>query len=451
MLVTLLVMLVVLGVVIFVHELGHFMAAKWFGVQVLRFSIGFGPPILSWQRGETEYWIASIPLGGYVKMAGMEEEGDPTGRLEGGAASVPIDPARTLESKPVWARLIVMVAGVTMNVLLAFLIHTGINAVAAPEPAMLPIDSVAVDSLSPEASALAQLKPGDRIVAINGDTVRSLRDFQQAIEEGPDTLRLRQDASAEPLIVPLPADRAERRAAFQAISFRLPPTVSILIPGDPAHRAGLKPGDQVLSVNGDTVASWSELVSMIRRSAGDSLQMAVRRGEQRLEVTVVPKEHTERGPDGVERTYGLIGANPNPPIVYVPQPLGTAVIEGARETAVRAGMVVVFLSRLFTGGVSVREVGGPVLIAQLSGQAAQLGLVTLLGFVAFISLNLAVLNLLPIPVLDGGHVMFLLFEAVRGKPVSQKVRLRLTQAGFAFIVALMVLAFSNDVLRNISR
>ena len=451
MLLTIVVMIVVLGVVIFVHELGHFMAAKALGVQVLRFSIGFGPPIVSWRRGETEYWIASIPLGGYVKMAGFEEEGDPTSRLEGGAGAVPIDPARTLESKPVWARLIVMVAGVTMNILLAYVIHTGINATAAPEAAMLPIDSVAVDSLPPGARDLARLEPGALIVRINGDSVRSLREFEQAIATGSDTLRLHVAGQAEPLVVAVPEGEEERRAAFNAINFRVPPIVSILIPGDPAHRAGLKPGDQVLSINGDTVISWSELVSIIRRSTGDSLRMAVGRGNERVVVTVVPKEHTERGPDGEERTYGLIGAQPNPPIVYVPQPLGTAIVEGARETAARTGMVVVFLSRLFTGGVSLREVGGPVLIAQLSGQAARLGLVTLLGFVAFISLNLAVLNMLPIPVLDGGHVMFLLIEAIRGKPVSQNVRLRLTQVGFAFIVALMVLALSNDVLRNIAR
>jgi regulator of sigma E protease len=446
---TILVVVVVLGLVIFVHELGHFLAAKALGVQVLRFSIGFGPPLVRWRRGETEYWIASAPLGGYVKMAGFEEE-ELTGRLEGGAASVPIDPARTLESKPVWARLIVMLAGVTMNVVLAYVIHTGINATAAPEPAMLPVDSVATDSLPESARDLVALGGGGFVLRINGDTLRTLRDFQQWITRGPDTLRLDVAGRIEPLVITLPHEPRERAAVWRAIEPQLPPTVSLLIPGDPAHRAGLQPGDVILRIGADSVESWSRLVAIIRRSAGDSLRLAVRRGEERLEIVVVPKLHTERGPDGRERSFGLIGANPNPPMVYVAQPIGRAIVEGFGETVERTGAVVVFLGRLITGQVSVREVGGPVLIAQLSGQAARLGVVTLLSFVAFISLNLAVLNLLPIPVLDGGHVMFLLLEAV-GKPLSLKVRLRLTQVGFVILVALMILALSNDLLRNITR
>jgi regulator of sigma E protease len=176
------------------------------------------------------------------------------------------------------------------------------------------------------------------------------------------------------------------------------------------------------------------------------------RGEQRLTITVVPKVHTEDATaDQPAQEYGLIGANPNPPVVYVRQPLGRAAVDGLRETAERTALVAVFLKRLVTSEVSLREVGGPVLIAQLSGQAAQLGVVALLSFVAFISLNLAVLNLLPIPVLDGGHVMFLLIEAVRGKPLSVAVRLRLSQVGFVILMALMVLAVSNDVIRNLSR
>jgi regulator of sigma E protease len=166
----------------------------------------------------------------------------------------------------------------------------------------------------------------------------------------------------------------------------------------------------------------------------------------------VPRLHTQPGLDGApEQQYGLIGANPNPPVVQIPQPFGRAVIEGARETAARTALVVVFLKRLITREVSFREVGGPVLIAQLSGQAAQLGMLTLLSFIAFISLNLAVLNLLPIPVLDGGHIVFLLVEAVRGKPVGLGVRLRLTQIGFILLLALMVLAVSNDVFRLFGR
>lgn len=451
MLLTIVVLIVVLGLVIFVHELGHFAAAKAVGVQVLRFSIGFGPPILSWRRGETEYWIASVPLGGYVKMAGLEWE-EATDRLEGGPAAVPIDPARTLESKPVWARLLVMVAGVTMNVVLAYALYAGINTFAAPQPAMMPIDTVAVDSLPPAARSLAALRPGDLVTRINGDTVRTWVEFARRITGGPDTLRLAVAGRPAPVVLALPRDPEVRRAAWEAIQPRLPPAVGLLIPGDPAHRAGIAAGDVVLRVGADSIVSWSHLVAVVRRSAGDSLRFIVRRGDRRLELTVVPRLQTEPASDTApERSYGLIGANANPPVVYVAQPLGRAAVMALGETAARTGLVVVFLKRLVTREVSLREVGGPVLIAQLSGQAARLGVVTLLSFVAFISLNLAVLNMLPIPVLDGGHVVFLLVEAVRGKPVSVAVRLRLTQIGFVILVALMVLAISNDVLRNLPR
>ena len=451
MLTQVVVMVLVLGVVIFVHELGHFIAAKAVGVQVLRFSIGFGPPILSWRRGETEYWIASIPLGGYVKMAGLEEEGDPTARLEGGPGVVPIDPTRTLESKPVWARLIVMVAGVTMNVVLAYVIHTGINATGAPETAMLPVDSVASDRLPPEARGLAALRPGDVVVRINGDTLATLREFERWLLEGPDTLRLELAGRIEPLVVELPGDREAREAATRAIVPRLPSTISIVIPGEPAHRAGLQPGDAILKVNGDTVRSWSQLVTTIRGSGGDSLRLQVLRRDRRFEVTVVPRQRTEQGLGDSTETNWRIGANANPPLVYVAQPIDRAIVEGFRITAERTGAVVAFLGKLVTGQVSAREVGGVVLIAQLTGQAAKLGIVQLLSFVAFISLNLAVINLLPIPVLDGGHVMFLLIEGIRGKPVTLAVRLRLTQVGFVLLLTLMVLAISNDVLRNLGR
>lgn len=447
---SILVVIVVLGIVIFVHELGHFVAAKAVGVQVLRFSIGFGPPILSWRRGETEYWLAWIPLGGYVKMAGLEEEGDPTARLEGGPAAVPIDPSRTLESKPVWARLIVMLAGVTMNVVLAFVISAGVNAVGAPQLAMIPVDSVTVDSLPPGTADLAGLRRGDLVERINGDTLRTLDDLRRWIVQGPDTLRLDIAGRSERLVVGLPRGAAERSRAFDAIDFSIPPILSFVPPGEPAHRAGLRPGDMILRVNGDTVPSWGELVRIITGSGGDSLRLDVQRGDTSLQVTVVPTFRAVREL-GETAPRWLIGANANPPVVHVSLPIGQAIVSAFLNTAERTATVVVFLGKLVTGQVSMREVGGPVLIAQLSGQAARLGIVTFMTFLAWISLNLAVLNLLPIPVLDGGHVMFLLAEAIRGRPVSLAVRMRLTQVGFVVLIGLMILALSNDVLRNVGR
>src|SRR5882762_1328886 len=188
-LVSLLSLVIVLGVLISVHEFGHFIVAKAVGIQVLRFSLGFGRPLISWRRGETEYWISWIPLGGYVKMAGLEEEGM-VGELEGGKAEAAIDPARAFDHKPLWARMAVILAGVTMNLFLAFVIYTGLTAVAGEQRfTMTPVDSVDVTRLPSGAEALGTLHRGDRIVRINGDSLQTWDDFVEKILSGPEELR----------------------------------------------------------------------------------------------------------------------------------------------------------------------------------------------------------------------------------------------------------------------
>ena len=189
MLLTIVSLIVVLGVLISVHEFGHFIVAKAVGIQVLRFSLGFGRPVIQWRRGETEYWISWIPLGGYVKMAGLEDEGM-VGELEGGKADVAIDPARAFDRQPLWARMAVILAGVTMNLFLAFVIYTGLIAVAGvPRAAMIPIDSVDVASLPRGADALASLRRGDRIVRLNGDSLKAWDDLEEKILAGREALR----------------------------------------------------------------------------------------------------------------------------------------------------------------------------------------------------------------------------------------------------------------------
>jgi regulator of sigma E protease len=444
---TLVAFIVVIGILILVHEAGHFFAAKAVGIQVLRFSLGFGPPLLKAKRGETEYWLCAIPLGGYVKMAGLEEEGI-AGELEGGKAEVAVDPARAFDRKPIWARLLVMVAGVAMNVVLAFVLYTGVSvALGSPELATTRVDSVNTARLPVGAEALASLRFGDRITRVNGDTVRTWNDFARGVLRARDSLRIDIAGRAEPLAMALP-DSLDRRTAAQAIGPLLPPRIGIIEPGRPAARAGLLPDDLVLRANGDTVRSWNELVRAIRSAPGSPLRFDVDRRGQRLGVEVVPDSQTETDPDTRRlRVYGQIGAYPNTPTLYVRESFGGAVQSGVRQTAVAAGTIVVFLKQLFTGERSVRELGGPILIGQISGQVARLGLDTFLMFLAFFSVQLAVLNILPIPVLDGGHVVFLVAEAVRGKPVPLVWRIRLLNIGFWILVGIMLLALGNDVLR----
>jgi regulator of sigma E protease len=452
-LLTLAAVIVVLGVLIFVHEMGHFLAAKAVGIQVLRFSLGFGRPVLAWQRGETQYWISWIPLGGYVKMAGLEEE-PLAGRIEGGRASVPVDPARAFDRQPLWKRTVVIVAGVAMNVLFAFAVYAGIaGTVGSPELASTAIDSVTARALPPGAEALASLRFGDRILRVNGDTIRSWNALLDHLLTGPPEWRIEVAGRPEPLRVRLrDGGLAARQALAQALVRLDPPRLGILEPGRPAIRAGLKPGDVLLRADGDTLRSWSDVLHAVWRSPGRPLRLDVWREGQVLQITVVPEPRTETDPASPRpRLYGAIGAGQDPPTIHVREPLGRAVVAGFTETRARALLVLGFVKGLVLGRVSPREVGGPLLVGQISGQVARLGLDWFLTFMAFFSINLAVLNLLPIPILDGGQLMFLIAEAVRRKPLSAELRTRLTQLGFVLLLGIMILALTNDALRVLPR
>lgn len=445
----LLALIVTLGPLIFVHEMGHFVAAKVVGIQVLRFSLGFGRPLLQWRRGETEYWISWIPLGGYVKMAGLEEEGV-TGSLEGGKASVPVDPARAFDRQPVWKRTIVIVAGVTMNLVFAFLVYSGIAATAGtPELASTQIDSVNARRLPAGGEALASLKFGDQIVRVNKDTIRSWNALLDHVLRGPTTLEVEVAGRPEPIVVRLRDDGlAARQALAQALVRLDPPRLGILEPGRPAIRAGLRPGDLLLRVNGDTVRSWSDVLHVVWRSPKQPLEFDVLRDGKVLPVTVVPEEKTETDTTSPRpRVYGAIGAGQDPPTIHVRVPVGQAIISGVQETEGQVLLILGFLKGLVLHETSVREVGSIITVGQISGQVARLGLDWFLTFLAFFSVNLAILNLLPIPVLDGGQLMFLVAEAVRRKPLSLELRARLTQVGFVVLLVVMILALTNDVLR----
>ncbi len=449
MLLTIVSFAVMVGVLIFVHELGHFVAAKSLGIQVHRFSLGFGKPIVLVRRGETEYVISALPLGGYVKMAGLEEEGM-MGEVEGGKPSQPVDPARAFDRKPLWARIIVILAGVTMNVLLAYGVFVVRAAgVGLPVSAATQVDSVDAADLPTGAESLASLHFGDRLLRINGDSIQNWGDFESGVLHGPVETRI-EVADRAPLVVRLGDGSVhDRGRILGAIGPLVPPRLGILEPGRPGYRAGLRPGDLIVRANGDTIRSWSAAVAAIWHSPGRPLALDVLRGDSLLRVMVTPEVHRDSVALAPRpAVYGQIGVSQNPPVQHERVGPGRAVVQGWVYVWDGITSVLHGLQQLVLGKASLRQsLAGPIEIASVSGQVARLGVDWFLDLLALFSINLAVLNLLPIPVLDGGQLVFLLAEGVRRRPLSLELRLRLTQIGFVFLLGLMSLALLNGVFK----
>ena len=449
---------VTLGVLIFVHELGHFLAAKWAGIRVHRFAVGMGNPVrwLSFRKGDTEYAICWLPLGGYVKMATREEAGT-SSALEGSSpgdgtlpGEAPVREDEFFEAKPVWKRMIVIMAGVTMNVLFAWLAFTYLSAKTGEqlEPTTT-IGRVNTDSLPAGAEALAQLKVGDRIVLIDRDTVRSWEDVTTGLAAGSrDTVTLTL-ADGRVLDLPIhPAALSERyRASLALLPFR-PPVIGQILPGRPAEKVGLVSGDTVLAVDGDTITQWYDLVERIRQSPGRELTLRISGKSGMREVRLTPEAEREPQLGGGTLEVGKIGAGPLIALTSRPYTLPQAFGAGWHATRTASTQIFRTVQGLLSARISSREVGGPILIGQMAAQSARLGFDSLLALMALVSVNLAVLNLLPVPVLDGGQFVFLLAEGVLRRPLSLKLRERLTLVGLILIVMLMVLAFSNDFARN---
>lgn len=453
MLLTLAAFVIVVGVLIFVHEAGHFLAAKISGVQVLRFSLGFGRPLVHWRRGETEYMVCWIPLGGYVKMAGLEDEGA-MGEVEGGTSETPVDPARAFDKQGLPARIFIILAGVTMNAVFAWVLYTGLAATVGE--ARLPItrvDTVWSGLLPAGAESLGTLHRGDRIVAINAQPVTTWEDIQTGLRDGPDPLGVTVQGRAQPIVLRVPrTDIKARLSLAGALDPLIEPVIDNVAGGSPASRARFAVGDRVVSVDRDTIRSWGEFTQRIRAQPHRTLSVAVVRGGTTVVLSLTPERRLM--PDrqtGRDTAVGYAGLSPVQSFIHQQFGIGASVVEGWRATAASTAQVARIVAGLFTGSVSLRELGGPITIGQQAGQTARLGIPAFVEFMAFISLNLAVLNLLPIPILDGGQVVFLLAEAVRRKPLSVQVRLRLTQVGFYILLAIMALALSNDVIRLFTR
>jgi regulator of sigma E protease len=427
---TLIAFLFVLGVLIFVHELGHFLAARRHGVRVLVFSLGFGPKVLKVKRGDTEYCVSAIPLGGYVKMAGENPEDPRSGQPD------------EFLSKTKWQRFQILFAGPAMNILLAVVVTAfvlGIQGVRIPvyfdEPAV--IGSV----ISGSPAEKAGLTRGDRIISVSGDTIATWRDLELAIG----IRRPNRDISVTVLRNSQPVTMnvrpvAEGRYEVSEIGV-LPdanPLILRVLPGDRAEKAGLQAGDIILAINGERMATRAQLIAVISDSGDKPIQITVRRGEGEQTVTATPEQKGARGWLGVELS--------EPTKSFTPGPF-EAVKLSVEHNIESSGNIFRTLGGLFTGETSVRQLQGPVGIAQLSGESAQEGFITLLSLMAMLSINLGILNLMPVPVLDGGHILIMALEGIARRDFSMQVKEKMLLAGFVVLMMLMVTVIYNDLTR----
>ncbi len=447
---TILATVVVLGVLIFVHELGHFLAAKSVGIEVQRFSIGFGPTIVGFKRGETEYTICWLPLGGYVKMGGMDDE--VMERLEGGGSDEPREPKPSdFDGKPIWARTFVISAGVIMNMAFAFLVFTGVNATwGLPERAEDRVARIEPTLLPPGAEALAELPSGSRMISIGDREVEHWGDVRDGFLEAPaGPLTIVAGEPSSRVEIDVSADPEERIQILRALSRWIEAEVGIVNPGSPAERGGLETGDRVLVAGGVPITNWYDFVAVVEARAGVRTELSLERDGRSLTRYVTPEAETQNDPiTGETESVGKVGIyEPVGALVYRDVSFTRAVQLGWAETAGWSSMILNFLGDLVTGDVSPRSVGSIVTIGAVSGQAARQGLETFLRFMGMFSVNLAILNLLPIPILDGGHLVFLGIEAVRGKALSVQQRMRWSQVGLLVVMGIMLWALSNDVLR----
>jgi regulator of sigma E protease len=443
---TILSFIVVIGILILVHEFGHFFVARWTGVGVERFSIGFGPVLLRWRGKETEYCLSAIPMGGYVKMVGEENP------LEGGGSPT-FDPAKAFALKPLWARFLIVFAGPGMNFVLAALIFSAILATVGR-----PVWPAVAGRVAADGPAASALQPGDVVSAVDGRPIEFWEDLDRAIaaSEG-HPLRLtvtRGTEQREMQIAPRrttvrdPIFKEPREVWDLGAGPQLTPQIGAVNPDSPAERAGLKPGDAVETVAGQRVFTPEELMQAIQKRGGQTFEMVVQREGKPVMVRVTATTVKEKSPSGDEVEIGRIGVGIVTKVVrYEPYNPILAIGYGAVRTWDMTVLTAKGLWKLATLELPLSNLGGPIQIAAEGERQRREGLGSLALFTAVISVNLAVLNLLPVPMLDGGHLLFFVIEGVLGRPVSLKKREAAQQLGLVLLLLLMVFAIYNDLVR----
>ncbi len=432
---TLLAFAFVLGVLVFVHELGHFLAAKRVGIRVLKFQLGFNPTIASFRRGDTEYSIGALPLGGYVKMAGEQPE-----EIERDADGEVVKRDDEFLSKSKWQRFQVLIMGPVMNLITAVLLLALVLYQGADIPTY--VDQVPVVGAVAQGSPAAKsdVKPGDRILSVAEHAVDTWDQFAMAIGTRPDRdvrLGLVRDGKEISRTVDPVADKRFGIGDIGVLP-NVHPHLGTISPGEPADRAGLKPGDVILSIDGQPIIFSFQLRDVIAKHPEQKMMVSIQRNGGTQDLAVTPARHG---------TIGWLGVVPmDDTRSYKPGPF-EAVGMSFNKNVEGAGLIFQTLWGLFTRETSPKQLMGPVAIAQLSGESAQLGWIALVSLMASLSLNLGLLNLMPIPILDGGHIFIMALEGLARRDFSIRVKEKMLLAGFVLILMLMVTVIYNDLTR----
>jgi regulator of sigma E protease len=438
-------MLVVLGIMVLVHEFGHFAVAKFFGVRVEVFSIGFGKRLFGFRRGDTDYRISLLPLGGYVKMAGETPGEARTG-----------DPGE-FSSHPRWQRILIGLAGPIANFMLAFVLMAGLYMMHNEVPNYMSSPAV-TDIVPPDTpAARAGLQPGDRIVRFDADTNPTweqvgMRAALDANSYVPVTVERMVNGQPQRLNLQLFVADASKGQNFELESVGLLPRVQDgplgvrdVMPGNPAERAGLKAGDAIVSINGQLVHSVSAVMAVLQQTNGKPVNLVVQRGSQTLPMTATPIW----GDDGTGRMGYRLGFHPALAPFHVEQlPLLKAVKESVHVNLRYSGLIIDVLRRLVSHRSNVQQLSGPIGIARETGEAVTApGWQPIIGTMALISLNLGIFNLLPIPILDGGMILLLLIEGVLRRDLNQEFKERVYQVAFVVLVLFAAFVMFNDVAK----
>jgi regulator of sigma E protease len=441
--------LVTLGILVVFHELGHYVVARWCGVKVLRFSVGFGRIVASRRVGpdQTEWALSAIPLGGYVKMAD-EREGD----------VAPADVARAFNRQSVWKRMAIVVAGPAANLLLAVVLYAGTFMAGIPGQR-----AVLAEPATGSAAAVAGLRGGDLVVALDEDPVQSWQDLRWRLlrAQGRDAVALAvlpKDARAGdvPAIRMLPLANVKsvdwEGNTTSVLGLRPDlgaPLVNEVVPGKPAATAGLQKGDRIVAIGSSPMHSPGDVAQTTNASPNAPLVFRIERAGSTRDIAITPEAAEQAG-----KTIGLAGLRlaVDPGVsaqlaVTVRFGLLDAFAQGARKTWELSIFTLKMLGRIFTGEASVRNISGPLTLADFAGQSAQAGVLVFVGYLALISISLGVLNLLPVPLLDGGHLLYYFAEVVKGSPVSDRVFEVGQRIGMAMLAVLMALALFNDFSR----